>query len=247
MTATHGGYHPAECCSGKSDSATSTNGLAAAQAHFYIADGEVDPFGSISSHRFDRYWFLTESSIDAVGNEIIFENEYVHLQPKAITDANKNRVESVSDAIGRNVGVAMVGKPGKDKGDSLEGFNVVLSPEQLAKFIQDPAGDSARQLLGNAGHRVISNDYYTQEGEVFIPPFRAQLARDTHYRSTTASQISVSITYLNGNGEAIQTVSLSDDIKGVRKWAVSSAIQDSKGEVARQFLPVYISIRGLPA
>lgn len=60
--------------------------------------------------------------MDLVGNEVHFENKYVHLQPKSITDANKDHIETTSDTIGQNIGAAMVGKLGKDMGDSLEGL-----------------------------------------------------------------------------------------------------------------------------
>ncbi|KAK5996113.1 Toxin subunit YenB-like protein [Cladobotryum mycophilum] len=222
---------------------SSTSNLATARSHFYMPNAEVDQHGNVSRRQMDQYQLLLVKSMDAMKNETSFVNDYVYLQPSLVTDCNGNQTQTVFDPCGRSVGVAIMGKVVEDVGDSLAGFSVDLSPALLEEFIKDPSGPVAAQILQNAGSRTVYHDRYElNAGGVsgkMVPSFQAELVRHTHFRDAAIpSQISVHITYLDGNGGAIQEVTLSENTGNTKKWQFGGwVIRDNKNQPVRQFLP----------
>ncbi|KAI0448402.1 65kDa B protein-domain-containing protein [Xylaria acuta] len=220
-----------------------SSSLSAARSHFYMPNAEIDPFGNLTYQEMDRHRLLPVKSVNAIGSEVCFVNDYIHLQPALVTDPNGNRTRTAFDAFGRPVGIAVMGKATEAVSDSFDGFSVAVSPENLDHFIKDPSGPVAAQLLGRAGRRTIYLDscrWDTDYGHRrAMPSFVAELVRDTHYQDPAGpAQIAVQITYLDGHGEAIQQVSLSENSDETKKWQFGGwAIRDNKRQPVKQFLP----------
>jgi RHS repeat-associated protein len=98
-----------------------------AQAHFYLLQGLVDPFGNVSRVSYDTDSMMTVSTTDAVANTILASNDYRVLQPAIVTDANANRTAARYDALGHVVATALMGKSGAGEGDTLDDPTVRLA------------------------------------------------------------------------------------------------------------------------
>ncbi|KAL2822672.1 virulence plasmid 65kDa B protein-domain-containing protein [Aspergillus cavernicola] len=208
------------------------------RSHFYIPNAAVDQYGNMTSWEIDEYMLLPLKTVDAVNNETAFTNDYVHLQPTLVTDVNGNRTQTSFDPFGRAIGVAYMGKEREEVGDSLDGLESTLTETQLQSFIQDPSGPVAQELLGKAARRTIYKDACEPGRKPTVPTFRAELERDKHYRDPSPSQISVRITYLNGNGQPIQNTSLSGNSETERKWQFSNCVvSNSKGQPVSELFP----------
>ncbi|KAE8384306.1 SpvB-domain-containing protein [Aspergillus alliaceus] len=206
---------------------TVNNRLPAARSQFYIPNGEM----------LDHFSLLKTENVDAMGNRTLFSNDYARLQPTLITDANGNRTQTALDSLGRRAGVAVMGKEGEPVGDSLDKFSADLTEDQRERFFNNPLG-TAEELLKDAGQRAIYCLGWFQQEKV-CPAFQAELVRDTHYKDGRG-QISISITYLSGKGEAIQQVCLSEADK-TEKWQFSSGVTSMKGLCVKEFLPFFKS------
>jgi RHS repeat-associated protein len=93
-----------------------------ASEHFYLPQGQVDPFGSVSSIAWEHD-IAVVSTTDAVGNITTAQVNYRVLQPWLVTDANQNRVGARFDPLGHVVASASMGKAlpsGGDEGDHLD-------------------------------------------------------------------------------------------------------------------------------
>ncbi|KAE8309263.1 virulence plasmid 65kDa B protein-domain-containing protein [Aspergillus transmontanensis] len=220
------------------DIETRSSSLSVARSQFFVPNAEVDPYGNISHQQSDPYRILPVKKTDAVGNEVLFRNDYLHLKPALVTDPNENQTASIFDPCGRVVGIARMGKDGQGVGDSLDGFAATLTKDQLNSFLDDPSGPITQELIGKAGRRTIYHDLYDASRTPAVPAFYAELIRQTHYADSASSAVSVHITYLNGSGQSIQDVSLSGNTEAERKWQVSNfTICDIKGQPVREFLP----------
>jgi RHS repeat-associated protein len=228
------------------DDDSPNSSLGAARSHFYVPNAVIDQLGNISHQELDEYTLLTVKSIDAAKNTTTLENSYVHLKSTLFTNANGNRTQTAFDPCGRPVGIAVMGKKTEALGDTLDGFLVEPSQELLQRFIADPSGPVAAQLLGNAGRRLVYYDCLQfgpmQKSQKILPSFQAELVRDTHYRDengkATVSQIAINIVYFDGHGEAIQQVCISDSDKDAKKWRFSGwVIRDNKRQPVKQFQP----------
>ena len=111
-----------------------------AMSSFYTPTVTTDGFNHASTVTMDAYNLLPEVMEDAVGNTIRLKNQYGHLQPVEIIDANKNVQQVRLDAFGGVIGVAIMGKEGEGLGDSFDGFKDEVSADDLEAFIQDPTG-----------------------------------------------------------------------------------------------------------
>ncbi|EHK26850.1 uncharacterized protein TRIVIDRAFT_217459 [Trichoderma virens Gv29-8] len=230
-----------------SDSENSNGRLSFVRSRFYLPTGERDPFGNSSSLYLDQYILLAEATVDAVGNKTVFHNNYVHLQPCVIMDTNGNRVTMAMDSLGRQVGVAVMGKEEDTTRDSLDGFIADLTDEKLDSFINCPSGKVAIDLLGNASRRTIydtkrfAKTYNASSTSQLVPAFQAELIRETFGQKLRADSLRVQITYLNGNGAVMQTATLlhaPDTDDQDERWQLSGyALQNQEGKLMRQFMP----------
>ena len=105
--------------------------LAHARAHFFLPHRFRDPFHSsqVSTETivtYDDHKLLVAKMQDAVGNTITALNDYRVLQPRLVTDPNRNRTEVAFDTLGMVAGTAVKGKDGS-VGDTLSEFQPDLT------------------------------------------------------------------------------------------------------------------------
>src|SRR5262249_463982 len=131
------------------------------------------------------------------------DNDYRVLQPRLVTDPNRNRTAAEFDALGMVVATAVMGKVGQNLGDLLEGFDADPPLNNLQAFVADPY-INAPSLLGKATTRIVYDlDLFDRCGQ---PPFAATLARETHFTEPGGAQskIQISFSYSDGFGREIQ-------------------------------------------
>jgi hypothetical protein len=92
--------------------------LAQARQHFFLPRRYRDPFGQDAFVDFDAHDLLMVETRDALGNRVTVDaNDYRVLQPRLVSDANRNQTEVAFDTLGM-VGTAVMGsRPGR--GDTL--------------------------------------------------------------------------------------------------------------------------------
>ncbi|UKZ54352.1 hypothetical protein TrVGV298_008160 [Trichoderma virens] len=208
--------------------------LMTARTSFFIPSGEVDAYGNTSTVELDHYHLLVKKTTDAVGSIIFTVSDYAKLASIMTIDANGNRVQRVSDPLGRAVGIAVLGKEGNSTGNNLDGFKVEIDQQTLDAFFTTPYGDTAKSLLAGASQRTIYDiDSYRRSG---VPSRVAELTRHDHVgKGTDVSPISVRITYLGGSGVGIQSTLLSSDT-GKTEWDFDGwVINDNKGQPVQKF------------
>lgn len=87
---------------------------------FMLAKARRDPFGNNTYFEWDQHALHLAKVTDAYGNTTEIETDYRALAPRLIVDANLNRSAFKFDANARLVAMALLGKAGRDEGDSLE-------------------------------------------------------------------------------------------------------------------------------
>ena len=156
---------------------------------------------------------------DALGNRVTVEaNDYRVLQPRLISDPNRNQTEVVFDTLGLVAGTAIMGKPlpAPVEGDSLAGFAADLTQAQLDRF-HDAADPHtvAHALLQNATSRIVYDiDRFRRSQQTnpldptkWLAPYSATLARETHASDPLPPQglkIQISFSFSDGLGREIQ-------------------------------------------
>jgi RHS repeat-associated protein len=239
--------------------------LSTARQHFFVPRKVADAFGQTTVVVYDAYDLLVTRTTDAVGNSVAAANEYRVLQPREVTDPNRNRSASAFDALGMVVATAIMGKPGQPLGDQLEDFSVDPTLAKVRAFIADPQTEAA-SLLGKATTRIVYDlDRYRRAGQ---PPFAATLARETHFEPARDGQtkIQLSFSFSDGFGREIQkkiqaepgkarkrqnpVVSPSSDIGPgklepgeadvARRWVGSGrTVFNNKGKPVKQYEPFF--------
>src|SRR5262249_54781887 len=115
-------------------------------------------------------------------------NDYRVLQPRLVTDPNRNRTEVAFDALGMVVATAVMGKD-DTVGDTLNGFEPDLTQDDVDGF--DDAEDRhvpAPSLLKGATTRIIydldrfrrTRRAHPDSPTKWLPVYAATLARETH-------------------------------------------------------------------
>lgn len=190
---------------------TAARELSTAREHFFLTRKIADPFGQCATVTYDgpadpnepRYDLLVTSTSDALENTVTAANDYRVLQPRLITDPNRNRSAVAFDALELVVATAVMGKEGEDLGDLLEDFDADPPLSRLQAFIADPQAQAA-SLLGKTTSRIVYDlDRYQRAGQ---PPFAATLARETHVHNPGGAQtrVQISFSYSDGFGREIQ-------------------------------------------
>ncbi|MBS1693782.1 MAG: VCBS repeat-containing protein [Actinobacteria bacterium] len=190
-----------------------------AREHFYLPRRYRDPFGQNGFVDFDAYELLMVETRDALNNRVTVDtNDYRVLQPRLVSDANRNRTEVAFDTLGMVVGTAVMGKPlpAPAEGDSLTGFVTDLTQSQLDGLFDatDPHGVAAALLTGATTRIVYDLDRFqrTQQAnpnspEQWQPACAATVARETHLNAPLPPQglkIQLSFSYSDGFGRETQ-------------------------------------------
>ncbi|KAH8690093.1 virulence plasmid 65kDa B protein-domain-containing protein, partial [Talaromyces proteolyticus] len=200
--------------------------LLQARSHFYLPRFTIDPYRNVGEEEVDQYCLLRVRSTDGVGNTESYQPDFTSLQPVILTNSNENRVLIAYDGFGAPIGAAVQGKVGEGLGDTLDDFSTTVSREDMLSFYADPV-KSAAKLLGSTSWRRIYNREWTSE----MPAFEAELRRDQHLSSPSPAQISVSISYLDGRGNKIQSLTLHSDESTVKwrreGWSICSTMAKS--------------------
>lgn len=241
--------------------------LTEAQAHFYLPRRYRDPFGQSSVVDFDGHDLLMVESRDPLGNRVTVDaNDYRVLQPRRLSDPNRNQAEVVFDVLGMVVGTAVMGKPTDNprQGDWLdERFSPEPPQALLDAFVDRPretsadtnasvASQAAHDLIANATTRIVYDlTRYMRLGE---PPFAATIARETHVSDLPqgrASKLQISFSYSDGFGREIQKKVQAGpglvpqhndaDHLGVNpRWVASGwTVFNNKGSPVRRYEPFF--------
>jgi hypothetical protein len=196
--------------------------LAHARQHFFLPHRYRDPFHTdvVSTESFvtyDNYDLLIVETRDALGNRVTVGerdvagnlttqgNDYRVLQPKLVTDPNRNRTEVKFDTLGMVAGTAVKGKD-DTVGDNLTELEPDLTPTRMDAFYDaDDPHTFAVDLLKGATTRIVYDlDRFKNTGQ---PIFAATLARETHVSDPLPPQglkIQISFSYSDGFGREIQ-------------------------------------------
>src|SRR5262249_50166067 len=139
------------------DSATAE--LTRARTHFFLPRRYRDPFGQDGSVDFDANDLLMIETRDAAGNRVTVDaNDYRVLQPRLVSDPNRNQTELSFDTLGMVVGTAVMGKPAAAvaEGDTLAGFVADPAQADLDAFLDaNVPHDKAPALLRDATSRIV--------------------------------------------------------------------------------------------
>lgn len=233
--------------------------LTEAQQHFFLPRRYRDPFGqdAFVSYTYD---LLMKETRDALGNKVTVEiNDYRVLQPRLVSDPNRNRTEVAFDTLGMVAGTAVMGKPAPAivEGDSLVGFIADLNQVQIDGFhnAADPH-TVAPPLLQKATTRIVYDlDRFLRtqaanpdDPTKWLPPYAATLARETHANDPLPPQglkIQISFSYSDGFGREIQKKIQAEPEKvggvvGSPRWVGSGwTIFNNKGKPVRQYEPFF--------
>ena len=234
--------------------------LGVARQHFFLPRRYRDPFGQNAFVDFDANDLLIVKTRDALDNRVTVEKyDYRVLQPRLVSDPNRNQTEVAFDTLGMIVGTAVMGKPlpAPVEGDSLIGFVADLTQAQLDAFFAaaDPH-TNAPALLQDATTRIVYDlDRFrrTQQADPddptkWQPAFAATLARETHAKAPLPPQglkIQLSFSYSDGFGREIQKKIQAEPEKlngvvGPPRWVGSGwTIFNNKGKPVRQYEPFF--------
>ena len=238
-----------------------------ARQHFFLPRRYRDPFGQDAFVDFDANDLLMVETRDALGNRVtVNANDYRVLQPRLVSDPNRNQTEVAFDTLGMVVGTAVMGKPlpAMAEGDSLIGFDTDLTQAQLDAFFgaADPH-TNAPALLRDATTRIVYDlDRFRRTQQVnpndptkWQPACAATVARETHARAPLLPQglkIQLSFSYSDGFGREIQKKiqaepgPLMDGGPMVNlRWVGSGwTIFNNKSQPVRQYEPFFSATHG---
>ncbi len=88
----------------------------------------------------DDYWLLPKRVEDPVGLQMVAEYDYRVMQPRLVTDSNNNRTSYTFTPLGLVETVAIMGKKGEERGDTLEHPGTVFLYNFMA-FDNSPPDD----------------------------------------------------------------------------------------------------------
>jgi RHS repeat-associated protein len=239
--------------------------LVQARQRFFLPRRYRDPFGQDAFIDFDPHALLMVETRDALGNRVTVEvNDYRVLQPRLVSDPNRDQTEVAFDTLGMVVGTAVMGKPlpAPAEGDSLTGFVTDLTQVQLDSFVNaaDPH-TSAAALLKDATTRILYDlDRFRRTRQAnpndqtkWQPACAATLARETHASAPLPPQglkIQLSFSYSDGFDREIQKKIQAErgplDVNDLQapivnpRWVGSGwTIFNNKGKTVRQYEPFF--------
>ena len=242
---------------------TAAQELAYARSHFFLPHRYRDPFhtNAVRTESFityDGYDLLMVESRDPLDNRVtVGAHDYRVLQPRLVSDPNRNQTAVAFDTLGMVAGTAVMSKPlpAPVAGDSLAGFAADLTQVQI-DGLHDSADphSTAPALLQNATTRIVYDlDRFqrtqranSQDPTKWLPPYAATLARETHASDPLPPlKIQLSISYSDGFGREILKKSQAEPEKiggvvGPPRWVGSGwTIFNNKGKPVRQYEPFF--------
>ena len=191
---------------------------------FYTSTFDTENFVT-----YDAYRLLPQETVDARGNRITAGQrdpnlanplvvngiDYRLLAVVLTMDPNQNMTAFAFDILGMLAGTAIMGKPGQNVGDSLQGFSSDLSDSVTAGYFANPVG-LAPSLLANATTRSVYDIWAysrTKSQTIPSPCAAADLSRETHVSDLSGEQesrILQTLGYSDGMGRTIQSKVLTE-------------------------------------
>ena len=233
---------------------------AQARRHFFLPRRSRDPFGHDTVVDFDDNDLLMAETRDALGNRVTVDvNDYRVLQPRLVSDPNRNQTEVAFDTLGLVVGTAVMGKPAPApaEGDTLAGFVTDLTQAQLDGCFgaADPHA-SAPALLQSATTRIVydldrfrlTRQANPDDPTRWQPTGVATLARETHVNAPQPPhglKHQLRFSYSDGFGREIQKKIQAEPekingIAGPPRWVASGwTVYNNKGKPVRQYEPFF--------
>ena len=216
--------------------------LPAARKSFYTPITLQDPFSNRTTMEMDDFFLMPTRSVDSAGNITEVENDYRCLSPSCIVDPNRNRSFYMHDAFGRVIAVARSGKQTEDIADHLEASNPVLNQSQVEDFFESPTQEAASTFIRGAGsYRYYRNFTVgnSEAGGSSRPVAFADIGRKTHVSDGgVQSDLTIAITYLDGNAKELQTATLGKTTGHTADWRISEwVVRNNKGDPVRKFQP----------
>lgn len=213
---------------------------------FYLPIQSIDPFGESNFVTYDRYSLLTEEVRDPLDNTITSQNDYRLLQPHLLTDPNGNRSEVLFDELGMVIATTVMGKVGKNEGDSLAGYTQKDYPNQDLR--QDIYNDRMAYLQSATSFFYYDLHAWLRDSQ---PSYALSLDRETHGDSNTKTQISFS--YSDGFGRTImakvqaepgdafrlENGNLINDYAPIRWVGNGRTVYNNKGNPVKQYEPYF--------
>ncbi|MFZ3573375.1 SpvB/TcaC N-terminal domain-containing protein [Streptomyces sp. BH097] len=215
--------------------------LTLARRHFFLPARFRDPFAADTVVTYDApHHLLPRETLDPVGNRVSAELDHRVLQPRAVTDPNRNRTVVTFDSLGLIVATAVQGKNGE--GDSLEGTVVDLPAATVSAYLADPLSDPA-PLLKRASSRLVYDLYAyhrTRHLAAPTPPLVALLTRETHDSDGPATRIQHKFSYSDGFGREIQSKVRAESSGPNVQWLGTGwTIFNNKGNPVRTYEPFF--------
>jgi RHS repeat-associated protein len=253
---------------------TAAQELVRARRHFFLPHRYRDPFAAESVLTYDvPHDLLIVETRDPVGNRVTVGerlpngdidpakagNDYRVLQPRLVTDPNRNRTLVAFDTLGMVVATAVKGKD-DTVGDTLEnGFESDPTQDEVDGFydVEDPHV-AAPGLLKGATTRIIydldrfrrTQHAHPKDPTKWLPVYAATLARETHVSDQLPTQglkIQIGFSYSDGFGREIQKKIQAEPGPLVEggpvinpRWVGSGwTIFNNKGKPVRQYEPFF--------
>ncbi|RKL38866.1 hypothetical protein BFJ72_g6996 [Fusarium proliferatum] len=216
--------------------------LSLARRSFYTPTITQDAFSNRTAVEMDGYNILPKSSTDAVGNSTTVDMDYRVMSPLCVADPNGNRVTYIHDLLGRVVATARSGKENENIGDNVSTAVRFPTLSERVALLRCPTQEAALRLMGGASSYRLYCDAQVAETSLLSTPHPAafiDFARRTHHADgATASDVCISITWLDGSLAELQTTTLTDTAGDGYKWNVSEwSLRNGKGDPVRTFQP----------
>ncbi len=232
-----------------------------AAQHFYLPERYTDPFGNITTLKYDRRDLYVESSTDMLGNTTrVTGFDFRVMAPREMRDINNNLSEVYFDVLGMPTVMAVKGKG--NEGDNLIGVTDALAnptTAELAKFFNQPNLDEAqaRTWLGNATARHL---YYFGETEEKLPDDKivirwgqhpacaCGIVREQHVSQLepgAQSPLQASFEYSDGMGSVVvkKVQAEPEQVGQPIRWVASGkTILNNKGKPVKQYEPSFSSV-----
>ncbi|WP_299518806.1 SpvB/TcaC N-terminal domain-containing protein [uncultured Serinicoccus sp.] len=230
--------------------ATTAAELAQAEEHFFLPRRTRDTFHRPAAStegivHYDEHDFVVVSSVDAAGNEVTAGEraadgtvtpaiDYRMLQPRIVTDPNRNRTEFAFDALGRVAAIAVAGttEEGGTVGDALPAdFDPDLTDARLDELIADPAGVAAASTLGTATQRLISDPRAVSRSGGGAAVWTLALSRRVHAAADdpVPTSFEVALSYADGLAQEVQRKQLVEPGPVPRRAPDGSVVLDADG------------------
>lgn len=255
---------------------TAAQELAYAHQHFFLPHRYRDPFHTRATSTetiisFDSYDLLMLESRDPLGNRVTVGerlpngdldpakpgNDYRVLQAWRTMDPNRNRTQVAFDTLGMVVGTAVMGKPGQNLGDSLDGFAADLTEAEILDHLSNPPADP-HAILGRATTRLVYDLFAydrTKDQPDSQPGAVYTLTRVTHDADLEPGQqtgVQHSFSYSDGFGREIQKkiqaepgpLMPGESVVSPRWVGSGWTIFNNKGKPVRQYEPFFSATHG---